>query len=173
MLDRHVAVVDTSVLINLAAAELLPYLGQLFVTVHLPQSVRGEILRWEESSRNSSRISLVDLLHPALFEPCTAGDQANLQILLESLGPGEAETIEQFEHVGAITVLMDESRGRRRAKARGVRPLGTARILAQLHVIGFCDDLQSAIWAMRERGRARIADKTFQTALVLARSGDW
>ena len=80
MLDRHVAVVDTSVLINLAAAELLPHLNQLFVTIHLPQSVRGEILKWEESSRNSSQLSLVELLHPALFNPCTAGDHASQRL---------------------------------------------------------------------------------------------
>ena len=172
-MSSYVAVVDASVLINLAAADLLPYLDQLFVQVHVPESVRRELLKWEEAERNTAQLSLQGLFESALFAPCTASDERSLDLLRAELDDGEAETIEQSQQVGANIVLIDERAGRRLAKNRGLDVRGSARILAQLHVGGFCHDHGAALGAMRKRGSAFIGDRHFRRALEMALSGQW
>lgn len=170
-MSRYVAVADTSVLINLKAAGLLPLLDQLFMRVHVPLEVRAEFLRVEERLFGSSESSLRTLLERPPFVPCSEFDAFNLGVLGERLGKGEAEVLDQSQHVSANFVLVDERRARAMAARLRITPRGTARVLAQLAVGGFCD-YPSAIEAVKTLGLARISARHANKALELAKSGD-
>lgn len=171
-MSRYTAVIDTSVLITLEAVGLLEHLDQLFHSVHVPAAVRAEFLGDEEHRLGTSDAALTTILERPPFTPCDTYDFTNLELLKEALGDGEAEVIEQSQKVRAGIVLIDERRGRRVAEQRMLVVRGAARIVAQLHVAGFCGDYAMAINRARQVG-VRISPAVEAQALLAARRGEW
>lgn len=159
----QVAVIDTSVLIALDHVELLEHLGTHYERVLVPSRVRGEFL----SETPDPLRAVSTLLDASPFEPCDDFDLPSLEILKERLDPGEAEAIAQMQPQAADCLLIDESDGRRVALEARHRVVGTARILAELHLDGRAD-----LWACVEQLRTgidfRVTDEIVARALAEA-----
>lgn len=171
-MSRYVAVVDTSVLITLEAVGLLEHMDQLFHAIHVPAAVRAEFLAEEERLLSKSGAALRTIFDRAPFRACDAFDPVSLELLRGILDPGEAEAIEQRQQLGTGFVLIDERRGRQVAQERMIEVRGAARIIAQLHLAGFCANYSAAIQDARSKG-IRISARVEADALEAAKRTGW
>lgn len=106
-----VVVADSSCLIGLGRIRRLDLLRGLFEHVLVPVAVRNEIG-----------------VIPDWLEVCHAPDELLTGLALERLGRGESEAI-ALALARTCPVILDELRGRKIAKRRGLVVLGTGRIL--------------------------------------------
>ena len=60
-------------------------------------------------------------------------DRLAVEVLLDELDLGEAETIVLAREIGADWVLMDEKKGRRKLTQLGLRKIGTVGILLRAY----------------------------------------
>lgn len=121
---RRIVLSDASPLITLAVVCGLPWLKQLFGTVHLSSIVRDEILTGsglpgEKDIATAIRRGSLRVVEDRYAEPPFAG-----------LDPGEASTLRLAVNVKRpALVLMDEQAGRAQAAQLGVAVTGTAGII--------------------------------------------
>ena len=132
---KRIAVVDSSPLINLVHLELAEKLHFYFDTIYVPRMVHREVNR-----KSRFRYRLNKLYAEGTFRRCTTGDAVSVNLLLDVLDEGEAEVLVQASQVGAAVFIGDEKAGRTMSLSRGIGPIGTARLLARLHVEGFAAD---------------------------------
>lgn len=104
---------------NLAAIGRLDILNALFGTIHVPVSVREELLAMGASASGAVDVGKVDWLVVR-----QVADQSMVSSLYQDLDVGEAEAIVLARELAADVVLMDERRGRRIAARLGLVPLG-------------------------------------------------
>ena len=134
-----IVVADTSPLVHLARIGELGLVRAAVGPVVVPRTV------WTEILRPGMRSTVVMALTTA--EWITVVDDPRLEDL--GLDPGETAAILLAESMGAEALLMDERRGRRVAKARGIRVLGTPGILAGARRAGQLQHAAPLVAALR------------------------
>lgn len=144
---------DTPILIHLETLGHLGKLGVLFEHVRVPLAVRSEFLRKSEALQDSSRALLS--LEAVPFRDCDEYDSPVVELLRESLGRGESESIAQAQKLSADFVLTDDGAARRRAERFGLQVMGTARILARLCLAGWIDADEPGFHELIRRLRSR------------------
>lgn len=154
--------VDASVLIALHHVDLLQHLGTHCERILVPSRVRGEFLG---EAPDAAMLAVSTLLDAPPFEPCDDFDLPSLEIYRERLHSGEAEAIAQMQPQAADCLLIDELDGRRVALQASHRVIGTARILAELHLDGRTDLLVS-VERLRSGIGFRITDDIVANALA-------
>ncbi len=75
-----------------------------------------------------------------------------MNVLLDELDVGEAETIVLAHELQADWVLMDERKGRRKLTQLGLNKIGTVGILLQAKQRGLISNLRHELEQLRERG---------------------
>ncbi len=75
-----------------------------------------------------------------------------MNVLLDELDVGEAETIVLAHELQADWVLMDERKGRRKLTQLGLNKIGTVGILLQAKQQGLISNLRHELEQLRERG---------------------
>jgi predicted nucleic acid-binding protein len=178
--SRRLAVVDTSVAINLNATGCATaILGAIPYAVAVTNIVQGELLEDRRSGRgdaallaalvSSGHVRIVSLGEAALrvFEDLVAGPSA------ETLDDGEAATIAYAVTHDAVPII-DERKARRICAERfaGLRPLSTVDILAEPAVsaaLGRSALADSVFLALRD-ARMRVLPE--RVAWVVALIGD-
>lgn len=83
-------------------------------------------------------------------------DSARLGELQRDLDPGEAEAIALAIERKADLLLVDERRGRRTARASGVRVTGLLGVIAQAKRTGLIGEAKPVIDALRDVGRLAL-----------------
>lgn len=155
---------DASPLIGLARVEGLPWLGQLFGTVWLPEEVRAEVLGNRGFAGEEAILAALqaDWLQPAPATPVAPE--------LPDLDEGEAACIRLAlaQSVPAL-VLMDERAGRAVAQALGLRVAGTAAVIGMAKQRGLIESARQ-VFERLHRGDFRISPQVIKT--VLARVGE-
>ncbi len=119
-----IVVSDTSPILNLAAANKLHLLRDLYADVVIPPAVEQELVR------NAIQ------LEPWWTRVVSAEDQNEVAALREQLDPGEAEAIVVAGELDADLLLVDEKRGRRIAIDRGLEVTGLLGVLAEAKARG-------------------------------------
>lgn len=114
-----IVVSDTSPILNLAAANKLHLLRDLYGEIVVPPAVEQELRR--------NRIQL----ESSWAKVVAAEDQDDVAVLREQLDPGEAEAIVVACELAAELLLVDEKRGRRIAIGRGLEVTGLLGVLAE------------------------------------------
>ena len=119
-------VADTSPLIALARIGELDLLRRLYGRVVLPPAVKGELAI---GSDRPGAMVLEAALAAGWISVRSVSDRVSVRELSMLLDPGEAEAIVLAEERRARLLLIDDSRGRRIARSRGVPVAGVAGVL--------------------------------------------
>ena len=124
-------VADTSPFIVLSATGDLNVLPRLFNKLIVPPEVIAEL----GGPNRTTEIRAFAAAPPAWI----VVRSASRVTAIPSLDPGETAAICLATELHADAILIDEKRGRRIARARGLRPLGTVGVLELAAVEGLLD----------------------------------
>ena len=103
-----IVVSNTTPLIGLATIRRFDFLRQLFGEVYIPQAVYNEAVVAGRETGGAKREASTTWIHTVEVE-----DRLAVEVLLDELDLGEAETIVLARELDADWVLMDEKKGRR------------------------------------------------------------
>jgi len=127
------AVIDSTTLICLVHLDLAIKLSQFFQVVLVPDLVQEEVCR-----KHRFRYRLKSLYDSGVFRKCKTANEWNRRLLQhdEAIDPGEADAITQAQEQDIPVFLGDEKAARKIAEKMGKKSVGTAAILAKLHIQG-------------------------------------
>jgi predicted nucleic acid-binding protein len=160
---RRIATIDASPLINLAHLGLAGEVQRYFDRVLVPRAVQREVNR-----KGRFRTRLNRLLQGPCYERCATSDEWNVNLLRNRLDPGEAEALIQAQERGALYFIGDERRARQTAELLPIRPVGTLRLLARLHLEGRADELPQLVQRLQRDLGFRVGQELVQQAIELA-----
>jgi predicted nucleic acid-binding protein len=158
-----VVVSDTSPIRALEWIGQLDLLEFLYGRVIVPPAVSRELLRSDE------RFRAIDVTHLPWVEIRQPADPQRLSAA-EELDAGEAEALSLAVELNADLVLIDESAGRRKADALGLKIIGTVGILLRAKQRGRLPEIGPLIDELRN-GLGFFLSDTF-TAEVLKRANE-
>src|SRR3982750_706740 len=126
-------VVDSSVLITLAAGEQFHLLEEFYSTIHIPREV------WKETTTSSNSFGTQEILQAK-----TAGwlivqsphDLSKVSALPFNLQPGETEALALALEMPGSLLLVDDAQGRKAAAALGIAYAGTLGVLLRAKAEG-------------------------------------
>ena len=122
-----IIVSNTTPLIGLAVIGHFGLLRQLFDEIHIAEAVyREAVVAGREKGGAKREVSEADWIRVV-----PAQDRLAVDVLLDELDTGEAETIVLARELGADWVLMDEKKVRRKLTQLGMRKIGTVGILVK------------------------------------------
>jgi predicted nucleic acid-binding protein len=159
----RIAVIDSTPLINLVHLELADELGLFFDTIYVPAAVQREV-----NKKQRFRYRLQKLYRRGPFEGCASADQTSVQLLQAELDPGEAEGLIQAQERRARYFIGDDKGARDTSVGYGLTPVGTARLLARLHLEGQADDPTALVRKLRRDLDFRITPQVLDDAIALA-----
>ena len=116
---------NTTPLIGLASIQRFDLLRRLFGEIHIPQAVYNEAVVAGREEGGAKR----EVLTSEWIKTVNVQDRLAVEVLLDEMDLGEAETIILARELGAEWVLMDERIGRRKLSQLGIRKIGTLGIL--------------------------------------------
>jgi predicted nucleic acid-binding protein len=161
---RRIAVIDSQVLINLVHLHLAEKLVFYFDAVYVPRRVQEEV----NKKRRFRRLHLSRLFRRGLFRRCAFADETNVRLLIPPLDRGEAERLVQAREREVKFVITDDLDARRISERQGLTPIGTARLLARLHLEGHAEDAKLLVYKLRRDLRCRISDVVVEEAIASA-----
>lgn len=154
---------DTSPLNYLILIDQADILPALYGRVILPQAVFTELKKLETPKKVREWIATA----PAWIEVAqiTGAPDASLS----GIDEGEREAITLALEIGADAILIDDDKGRKKARALGVQVLGTLRVLYDASTIDLCD-LEDNFDRLRQTN-FRADEKLYQHFLELRKKG--
>ena len=122
----RVVIADTGPLIALARVGELDLLRRLYRRIVVPPAVHNELAI--DSNRPGAKV--LAGVFAAGWADVVEVTEASVRLELDQLlGPGEAEAIALAEQEDTRFLLIDDARGRRTARSRGVPVVGVAGVL--------------------------------------------
>ena len=160
----RIAVIDSGPLINLVHLELAKELAFYFDLIYVPRAVQLEV-----NQTQRFRYRLQKLFKTRIFVKCSCSDKWNVELLRPELDDGEAEGLIRAQERRAEVFIGDETRAREVSTKLGLKPVGTVRLLARLHLEGRAADTAMLARKLRRDLRFRVSDKVISAAVELAR----
>jgi predicted nucleic acid-binding protein len=158
----HVAIIDSSCLINLTHLQLAPKLSLYFGRVYVPRRVQEEV-----NKKRRFRHRLRKLYESGFFQRCACADETRVQLLLAGkLGGGEAEGLVQAQEQSARFFIADDRPARDQAARQGLTAVGTVRLLARLCSEGYAEDVTLLVARLRRDLKFRIDDDLVASAIA-------
>ncbi len=158
-----IVVSDTTPLISLMKAELLPILSPLFHEVMIPQAVYYELTKNPAFHAESEQIRKCPFI-----KVVEVREQKAVDVLRRANGLdlGESEAIVYADGVQADVLLMDEIKGRKIARSMGLFIMGTIGVLLSAYDEKLLSksETETALWKLRQADR-HIGDELFKYAL--------
>jgi len=158
-----IVVSNTTPLIGLAAIQRFDLLQHLFGRIYIPQAVYDEAVTGGREEGGAKReVSTADWI-----ETVPVKDQLAVEVLLDELDRGEAETIVLARELRATWVLMDEKKGRRKVTELGLDRIGTVGILLKAKQIELLPQIRPEVERLRRQGFSlsqRVVDAILQQA---------
>jgi predicted nucleic acid-binding protein len=143
-----IVVSNTTPLIGLASVQRFDLLRQLFGELCIPQAVYDEaVVAGREAGGAKLEVSTATWIITVAVK-----DRLAVDVLLDELDLGEAETIVLACEIGADWVLMDEKKGRRKLAQLGLKKIGTLGILLKAKGMGLLPLIQPEIEQLRQQG---------------------
>lgn len=143
--------------------DLARELGLYFDIIYVPRAVQVEVNR-----KQRFRYKLQKLYKMGIFARCTSVDKWNVEILRTEVDEGEAEGLVQAQERHAAIFIGDERRAREIGEALGLRPVGTVRILARLHLEGRAGETKALVGKLRQDLSFRVSDRIIRAAIAQA-----
>ena len=143
-----IAVSDSSPLILYAGIGRLDLLGRVFSEVSVPPAV------WEEVvAEGAGRPGAVEVARMPWIRRRVLDHQGTALSLLSELGPGEAEAIALRLELGQPgPLLLDDRKGRRIARERGIAVVGSAGVLVVAKDRGLISAVHPLLDELRSAG---------------------
>jgi uncharacterized protein len=158
-----IVVSNTTPLIGLATIQRFDLLRQMFGKVNIPQAVYDEsVTSGREEGGAKQEVSGADWI-----ETIAVRDRLAVDVLLDELDLGEAETIVLARELNADWVLMDEKKGRRKVTELGLNKIGTVGILLKAKQMGLLPHIRPDLERLRQQGFSisqRVIDAVLQQA---------
>ena len=143
-----IVVSNTTPLIGLAVIQRFDLLSQLFGKIYIAQAVYDEaVIAGREAGGAKHEVSTAPWI-----EMVKVRDHLAVEVLLDELDLGEAETIILAREIGADWVLMDEKKGRRKLSELGLNKIGTAGLLLKAKQVGLLPLIRPDLELLRQRG---------------------
>ncbi len=157
------AVIDSSPLINLVHLELAEALVFHFDVVYVPRAVQIEV-----NTKHRFRYRLRRLYKTGVFVRCTSSNRTDVELLQTKVDAGEAEALIQAREKKAIAFIGDEKRARGIGFNFGLKPVGTVRILARLHLEDRAADTRKLVKKLRRDLNFRVSEEVIREAIMQA-----
>lgn len=143
-----IVVSNTTPLIGLATIRRFDFLRQLFGEIYIPRAVYDEaVVSGREVGGAKREVSTATWIHTVKVQ-----DRLAVEVLLDELDLGEAETIILAHELNADWVLMDERKGRRKLAQLGMPKIGTVGILLKAKQVGLLSVVHPELEKLRQRG---------------------
>jgi len=153
---------NTSPILNLAIVHCLELLHQQFEAVLIPPAVREELQLDSELPGTSEAQAA---LQSGWLREAVPSNTALVQMLGLELDEGEAAAIALALEVKPEFILMDESEGRAKATALGLRPVGVLGVLLRAKRDGQIDSVKETMTRLRQEAGFFISDELFSAVL--------
>jgi uncharacterized protein len=139
---------NTTPLIGLASIERFDLLRQLFGEVSIAQAVYDEaVSAGHEAGGAKDEVATADWIKTSRVK-----DRLAVEVLLDEMDLGEAETIVLARELDADWVLMDEKKGRRKLDQLGLKKIGTVGILLKAKQAGWLSAVRPEVERLRRQG---------------------
>lgn len=136
-----IIVSNTTPLIAFSSLQKFDLLRQLFGKVYIAEAVYSEATIAKKDKDNLG----YELAQADWICVVKVKDRLAVDVLLDELDLGEAETIVLAKELNADWVLMDEKKGRRKLTQLGLQKIGTLGLLLKAKEIGLLSEIKSAI----------------------------
>jgi hypothetical protein len=143
-----IVVSNTTPLIGLASIERFDLLRRIFGELIIAQAVYDEAVVAGREVGSAKR----EVLAAGWIKTVHVKDRLAVEVLLDELDLGEAETIVLARELAADWVLMDEKKGRRKLTQLGLQKIGTVGILLKAKQVGLITELRPELDLLRQRG---------------------
>lgn len=139
---------NTTPLIGLASIQRFDLLHKLFGKIYIAQAVYNEaVVAGREVGGAKLEVSTASWI-----ETVTVKDRLAVEVLLDELDLGEAETIVLAREINADWVLMDEKKGRRKLSELGLNKIGTLGILLKAKQLGLMPIIRPELEQLQQQG---------------------
>jgi len=143
-----IIVSNTTPLIGLASIQRFELLKHLFGELYIAQAVYDEaVVAGREAGGAKREVSTASWI-----ETVRVKDRLAVEVLLDELDLGEAETIVLARELDADWVLMDEKKGRRELTQMGLKKIDTVGILLKAKQVGLLPAVRPELEQLRQRG---------------------
>ena len=141
-----IIVSNTTPLIGLASIQRFDLLRLLFGAIIIPPAVYEEaVTRGREAGGDRREVSSAPWI---AITP--AKDRLAVEVLMDELDSGEAETVILASEICADWTLMDERKGRRKLAKLGLKKIGTVGILLAAKKAGYIHMIRPEIEKLRQ-----------------------
>src|ERR1044071_5094264 len=141
-------VANTTPLIGLASIQRFDLLNRLFGEVHIAKAVYDEIVE----AGASKKTAVQEVSISSWLKTVTVKDRLAVDVLLDELDLGEAETIVLAREINADWVIMDEKKGRQKLVQLRLNKIGTVGILLKAKEVGLVPIPKPELEKLQEHG---------------------
>jgi len=143
-----IIVSNTTPVMDLTVIQRFDWLRQFFGEITIPQAVHDEaVIAGHETGGAKQEVLAADWIKVVPVK-----DRLAVEILLDELDLGEAETIVLAREINADWVLMDERKGRRKSAQLNQQKIGTLGILLKARQSGLLSELKPELELLRQNG---------------------
>lgn len=143
-----IVVCNTTPLIGLATIQKFDLLKLLFNELHISRAVYDEAVVAGHETGGAKR----EVAEATWIKIVQVRDRLAVDVLLDELDVGEAETIVLARELNADWVVMDERKGRRKLTQLGLNKIGTLGILLKAKQLGLIPTLRADVERLRQQG---------------------
>lgn len=158
-----IVVSNTTPLIGLAVVNQFDLLAHLFGKIIIPTAVYHEAVLFGREQGGAKQ----EIRKANWIEVVPVRDQLAVDVLLDELDRGEAETIVLARELNADWVLMDEKKGRRKLGEMSIPKIGTVGLLLKGKQIGYLERLEPCLDQLRRDGFS-LSQRVIHQALLQA-----
>lgn len=156
-----IVVSNTTPLIGLASINQFHLLHAILGEIFIPTAVYHEVVtQGRESGGAKQQVTEANWIKTIAVQ-----DELAVQLLLDELDRGEAETIVLAKELAADWVVMDEKKGRRKLSQVGLPKIGTIGILVKAKQVGLISQLHPELERLRSQGFS-ISQSVIDSVLV-------
>lgn len=158
-----IVVSNATPLIGLASIRQFGLLKMLFGEIIIPRAVYDETVTSGRVRGGAKR----EVSKAGWIKVVEVHDRLAVELLLDEMDLGEAETIVLAFEMGADWVLMDEKKGRRKLAQLGLSKIGTIGILLKAKQEGFIFALRAELEKLQKQGFSisqSVIDAVFEQA---------
>lgn len=158
-----IVVANTTHLIGLASIQRFDVLNHVFGDIIIAQAVHDEIMNTGGRKKTAQHeVSTSAWLHVKSVQ-----DRLAVDVLLDELDLGEAETIVLAREINADWVVMDEKKGRQKLSQMGINKIGTLGILIKAKEIGLLSILKPELEKLQKNGFS-LSQTVIESVLIQA-----
>ncbi len=143
-----IVVSNTTPLIGLASIQHFDMLRRLFGEIHISKAVYDEAVTSGREAGGAKR----EVSKAGWIKTVEVHDRLAVEVLLDEMDMGEAETIVLAREIRAYWVLMDEKKGRRKLAQLGLNKIGTIGILLKAKQLGFLSLIRPELEKLQTQG---------------------